>query len=332
MKTERNLSSLIQEFFTEYLINQKRASQNTIASYRDTFCLLLRYAEKQYKKSPIALLLSELDARFICKFLVHIEKDRNVCVRSRNQRLAAIHSFFHFISLYVPEQIGLIQQVLAIPSKRCEKKNVTFLKRPEIDSLLDIPDRETWIGRRDHALLLLLIQTGLRVSELTTLRGKDVVLESVAYVHCTGKGRKERCTPLTKETVRLLKTWVKENNHNPTDFLFPSTRGGQLNTDTVRKLLTKYVVIAQKSCSSLKNKRVTPHVLRHTAAMQMLEAGIGSAMIALWLGHESPNTTQIYLEADLSMKEKLLEKMKPIKVRKGRFKVDDRLLAFLKGL
>lgn len=332
MKTERNLSSLIQEFFTEYLINQRRVSQNTIASYRDTFCLLLRYAEKQYKKPPIALLLRDLDARFISKFLIHIEKDRNVGVRSRNQRLAAIHSFFHFISLYVPEQIGLIQQVLAIPSKRCEKKNVTFLKRPEIDSLLDIPDRQTWIGRRDHALLLLLIQTGLRVSELTTLRGKDVMLESVAYVHCTGKGRKERCTPLTIETVRVLKTWVKENNHNPTDFLFHSTRANQLNTDTVRKLLTKYVVIAQKSCSSLKNKRVTPHVLRHTAAMQMLEAGIGSEMIALWLGHESPDTTQIYLEADLSMKEKLLEKMKPIKVRKGRFKADDRLLAFLKGL
>lgn len=332
MNSSRNLSSLLQQFFTEYLINQRKASQNTIASYRDCFCLLLRYAQQRFKKPPVALEISNLNAQFISDFLNHLEKDRGVCTRSRNQRLATIHSFFRYISLYAPEHIGLIQQVLAIPSKRYEKKMVKFLDRSEIDSLLEVPDRKTWIGRRNHALIMLMIQTGLRVSELTKLCYQDVVLGSGAYIRCRGKGRKERFTPLMKQMVVILKTWLKEGDYGPLDPLFPSTRGGSLSNDAVQYLLAKYAVTAQKKCSSLKRKRIAPHVLRHTAAMQMFQAGVDRSMIALWLGHESVETTQIYLDADLTMKEKILEKIAPFKMPKGRYIPDDQLLSFLSSL
>lgn len=332
MKSSRNMSSLLQEFFTEYLINQRQASQHTIASYRDSFCLLLRYAQQRFKKPPPTLELSNLNARFISDFLNHLEKDRGVCVRSRNQRLAAIHSFFRYISLYTPEHIEIIQQVLAIPSKRYEKKIVAFLDRCEIDSLLEVPNRKTWIGRRDHALLMLMIQTGVRVSELTKLCCQDVVLGQGAYILCKGKGRKERCTPLMKQMIAALRVWLKEGNYEPADPLFPSVRGGPLSSDSVQYLVAKYAVTAQKKCPSLKRKRVSPHLFRHTAAMEMLQSGIDLSMIAIWLGHESVETTQIYLDANLAIKEKLLEKMVPLKVRKGRYRADNQLLTFLKSL
>lgn len=331
MKSSRTMSSLLQEFFTEYLINQRRASQHTIASYRDSFCLLLKYAQQRLKKFPVVLEFCDLNARFISNFLNHLEKDRGVSVRSRNQRLAAIHSFFRYISLYVPEHIELIQQVLAIPSKRYEKKIVEFLDRPEIDSLLEVPNRKTWIGCRDHALLMLMIQTGIRVSELTSLCYQDVVFGPGAYIRCRGKGRKERCTPLMKQMIAVLRAWLKEGDYEPADPLFPSARGGPLSSDSIQYLVAKYAVIAQEKCPSLKRKRISPHVLRHTAAMEMLQAGIDRSMIALWLGHESYETTQIYLDANLSIKEKLLEKMAPLKVRKGRYRADDQLLIFLKS-
>jgi len=326
------MSSLLQEFFTEYLINQRRASQHTIASYRDSFCMLLKYAKRRLKKFPVGIEFHDLDARFISDFLNHLEKDRGVSARSRNQRLAAIHSFFRYISLYVPENIELIQQVLAIPSKRYEKKIVEFLDNSEIDSLLEAPDCKTWIGRRNHALLMLMIQTGVRVSELTSLCCKDVVLGRGAHILCKGKGRKNRCTPLMKQMIVILRAWFKEGDFEPADPLFPSARGGPLSSDSVQYLVAKYTTIAQEKCPSLKRKRISPHVLRHTAAMQMLQAGIDRSMIALWLGHESYETTQIYLDANLSIKEKLLEKMVPLKVRKGRYKADDQLLTFLKSL
>ena len=332
MKTSKNISSLLQEFFTEYLINQRQASQHTIASYRDTFCLLFRYAKQRYKKLPGALVLSELDASFISEFLNHLEKDRGSSARTRNQRLAAIRSFFRYISLYVPEEIALIQQVLAIPNKKYEKKIVEFLERSEIDALLEVPDTETWIGRRDSTLIMLMSQTGIRVSELTGLCYQDVMLGTGAHIRCSGKGRKERCTPLMKQMVVELRAWLKECNGSPEDPLFPSSRGGPLSTDAVQYLLIKYAAIAQNNCPSLKQKRVSPHVLRHTSAMQMLQAGIDRSMIALWLGHECVETTQIYLDADLSMKEKILEKMVPLKVKKGRYIANDQLLTFLKSL
>jgi integrase/recombinase XerD len=332
MKDPKNLSSLLQQFFTEYLVNQRRASGHTIASYRDSFCLLLKYAKDQLKKSPVDMQLGDLDARFISDFLTHLEKDRGLCARSRNQRLAAFRSFFRYISLYVPERIDLIQQVLAIPSKRYEKKLVTFLNRDEIDSLLEAPDRKTWIGRREYALLMVMIQTGLRVSELTGLRRQDVVLGLGSYIRCTGKGRKERCTPLMKEMTTILKAWLMERDYQPIDPVFPGTRGGALSTDAVQYLLAKHSATAQLRCHSLKRKRISPHVLRHTAAIQLLQAGVDRSMIALWLGHESVETTQIYLEADIDMKEKILEKITPFRTRKGRYKADDQLLDFLRAL
>jgi len=274
MRSPKDLPSLLQGFFTEYLINQRQASEHTIASYRDSFCLLLGYAEQRLKKTPVAMQLIDLNAQFISDFLIHLEKDRGVAIQTRNQRLAAIRSFFRYTSLYVPERIELIQQVLAIPSKRYEKKVVTFLNRAEIDSLLGAPDRKSWIGRRDHALLMVMIQTGVRVSELTGLRRQDVVLGPGPHIRCTGKGRKERCTPLMKEMTKVLKAWLMERDYQPTDPVFPGTRGGALSTDAVQYLLAKHAATAQLRCPSLKRKRISPHVLRHTTAMQLLQAGV----------------------------------------------------------
>lgn len=332
MKQPRSLSSLVQQFFTDYLLTQRQVSEHTVASYRDGFSLLLQYAQKQYHRPASSLELQDLNARFIASFLNHLEKNRGVCVRSRNQRLAVIHSFFHYIALYVPEHIELIRQVLAIPTKRYQRKVITYLNHDEIECLLQTPDRSTWIGRRDHAVLMLMIQTGLRVSEVTTLRCQDLILSSGPHIRCTGKGRKERCTPLMKQLVKVLKSWLKENDFKQTDPLFPSVKGGPMSSDAVQYLVGKYAAIAAKKSPSLSGKRVSPHVLRHTAAMELLQAGIDHAMIALWLGHESVETTQVYLEANLTLKEKLLESFAPVRVKKGRYVADDRLLTFLRAI
>lgn len=332
MNQLRSLSSLVQQFFSEYLLSQRQASKHTVVSYRDCFSLLLHYAQERYHKSAASIEIEDLNARFITNFLTHLEKDRGVCIRSRNQRLAAIHSFFHYIALYVPEQIELIKQVLAIPAKRYQRKVVTFLNHDEIECLLETPDLSTWIGRRDHTVLMLMIQTGLRVSEVTGLCCRDLILTLGPYIRCTGKGRKERCTPLMKGMVKVLKRWLVEHDFKQTDPLFPSVNGGSMSSDAVQYLLGKYIAIASRKCPSLARKRVSPHVLRHTAAMQLLHAGIDHAMIALWLGHESVETTHIYLEADLSLKEKLLESFAPLKVHRGRYVADDRLLGFLRAI
>ncbi len=332
MKQPKSFSSLVQQFFTEYLLSQRQASRHTVASYRDCFSMLLQYAQEQYHRAATSIELEDLNARFITSFLTHLERDRGVCIRSRNQRLAAIRSFFHYIALYVPEQIELIQQVLAIPAKRYQRKVVTFLNHDEIEFLLKTPDRSTWIGRRDHAVLMLMIQTGLRVSEVTQLCCRDFNLSQGPHIRCTGKGRKERCTPLTKQMVKVLRSWVAENEFKQTDPVFPSMYGGMISSDAVQYLVSKYVAIAGEKCPSLTRKRVSPHVLRHTAAMQLLNAGIDHAMIALWLGHESVETTQIYLEANLSMKEKLLESFAPMKVHRGRYLANDQLLGFLRAI
>jgi len=332
MKQPRSLSSLVQQFFSEYLISQRQVSQHTVGSYRDCFSQLLQYAQEQYHRPAASIELEELNARFVTSFLAHLENDRGVCVRSRNQRLAAIHSFFHYIALYVPEQIELIRQVLAIPAKRYQRKVITYLTHEEIECLLQIPDRNSWIGRRDHALLMLMIQTGLRVSEVTHLCCQDLFLETGAHIRCSGKGRKERCTPILKQLVRVLKSWITENDFKQTDPLFPSVNGGSMSSDAVQYLVSKHAAVAAKKCRSLKSKQVSPHVLRHTAAMELLQAGIDHAMIALWLGHESVETTQIYLEADLALKEKLLESFAPVKVHRGRYIADDKLLSFLRAI
>ena len=332
MKPSRSLSSLIQQFFAEYLLTQRRVSPHTIASYRDSFSQLLQYAQEQYHRPASSIELEDLNAPFVASFLTHLEKDRGICVRSRNQRLAAIHSFFHYIALYVPEKMELIRQILAIPVKRYQRKIITYLNHDEIECLLRTPDRSTWIGRRDHAVLMLMIQTGLRVSETTKLCCQDLVLTSGPHIRCTGKGRKERCTPLLKQMVKVLKSWLTENDFKQADPLFPSVNGGSMSSDAVQYLVGKHATIAAKKCPSLTSKRVSPHVLRHTAAMELLQAGIDHAMIALWLGHESVETTQIYLEADLTLKEKLLESFTPVRVNKGRYVAKDQLLGFLQTL
>ncbi len=333
MKNLATLPILLQSFFTERLYTEQKVSPHTVASYRDTFRLLICFASEKVKKSPDTLLLSDLNADLIRAFLHDLETRRRICARSRNQRLAAIRAFYSYTSFQVPEQTNLISQVLAIKGKRHDKRLVDFLEIEEVQALLSIPDRTTWIGFRDYTLLLLAVQTGLRVSELTSLCKKDIVLGRGAHVHCIGKGRKERCTPLIKQTATVLKSWIKaQKNHNADSPLFPTILGGHMSSDAVQHLLGKYAHAARKKCASLKQKRVSPHVLRHTAAMQLFLSGVDISLIALWLGHSRSETAQIYIDANLNIKEKLLEKVSMVEARRGRYRPTGRLMTFLKGL
>lgn len=332
MTTITPLSTLLQSFFTDRLMKQRQVSPHTIASYRDTFRLLLEFAYKQLKKPPSKLSFDDLTAPFVGAFLDHIQSDRHNSSRTRNLRLTAIRSFFHYAAFQEPSRSAHIQRVLAIPTKRQDRPLIDFLTYPEIEALLTAPDKATRAGRRDQALLLLAIQTGLRLSELIGIRRRDIVLTSGAHVRCYGKGRKERCTPLTKQTVAVMKTWLEERGGSDDDVVFPNARGTQLSPDGVQYILTKHVATARKTCPSLKDKRVSPHVLRHTAAMELLQAGVDHSVIALWLGHESAETTMIYLQADLALKEKILAKTKPLNVKAGRYRPGDNLLQFLNEL
>jgi site-specific recombinase XerD len=332
MTTLANFPGLLEAFFTDRLMRQRQASSHTIASYRDTFRLLLEFVSLRLKKTPSALELDNLDAPLIGAFLDHLEQARRISARTRNVRLAAIHSFFKYAAFHQPAHSALIQRVLAMPSKRYDKSAIEFLSRAEIDALVAAADPRTWIGRRDRALLLLAVQSGLRVSELVGLRCRDLVLGIGAHVRCQGKGRKERCTPLRKEAVMVLRAWLQEQKGRPEDVLFPTARGGQLSRDAVEDLLAKHVHTASVRCPSLKQKRVSPHVLRHSAAMDLLHHGVDRSVIALWLGHESVETTQMYLHANLQLKEAALAKTAPLTVRAGRYRPGDRLLAFLKSL
>ncbi len=326
------LAPTLEAFFTERLIGQHRASPHTIAAYRDTLCLLLRFAERETRRAPSALSFSDLDAPFIGRFLDHLERERHNSVRTRNARLAAVHSLFKFAALRHPEHAALIGRVLAIPPKRYERQIVTFLTDNEIDALLAAPNRRTWLGRRDHALLLLAIQTGLRVSELTGLTRADIVLGTAAHVRCLGKGRKERATPLTSTTTAALGTWLQERPGPDAGPLFPTRQGQALSRYGVTRLVSKHAKAAASRCPSLATKDVSPHVLRHTAAMRLLHAGVDTAVIALWLGHESVETTQIYVHADLTLKKRALDRTTPIGTKPGRYRPPDQLLAFLEGL
>ena len=332
MKDVVDFPSLLETFFTRRLIAQRKASPHTIASYRDTFRLLLQFAERRLAKAPSKLTMEDLNAPFLGAFLDHLESTRANGARSRNLRLTALRSFFRYAALESPQHSGLIQRVLAIPNKRQPRPLVGFLTRPEIDALLAAPNRQTWIGRRDHALLHTAVQTGLRLAEINSIRQQDISLATGPHVRCVGKGRKERCTPLTKSTVSLLTAWIREQGEDGTQILFPSARGGTLSADAVQHLVAKHAIAAQQVCPSLADKHVSPHVLRHTTAMELLQAGVDRTLIALWLGHESVETTQIYLDADLAIKERILAKTTPINAKPGRFRPDDDLLAFLKGL
>jgi integrase/recombinase XerD len=324
--------ALLQSFFTERLCRQRRASEHTIAGYRDTFRLLLRYAAERLTTTPSTLRLEDLDAPFIGQFLDHLEQDRGNSARTRNARLAAIHSFFQYVALEEPAHAWLCQRVLAMPSKRHERRLIEFLHREEIEALIAAPDPATWIGRRDRALLTVAVQTGLRVSELIGLCARDVVLGTGAHVKCLGKGRKQRATPLRAEAAALLEHWLQERSGLPHEPVFPGSRGGPLSRDAVERLVAKHARTAQQRCPSLQRKRVTAHVLRHSAAMDLLQHGIDRSVIALWLGHESVETTQMYLHADLRLKEQALARTTPIGVTPARYRPDDQLLAFLESL
>ena len=330
--TSHNLSKFLEAFFVPRLLSQQQASPNTVKGYRDTFRLLLRFAYSRLRREPAALNLADLNAPLIGAFLDHLEGQRGNGAGTRNTRLAAIHSFFKFVAIEEPSVGGMIQQVLAIPTKRTKKPLIEFLDDQEIDALVVAPDPKTWAGLRDRALLLLTIQTGLRVSEVTGLEVQDVVLGRTAYVHCRGKGRKDRCTPLRRDVVRVVRDWLRARRGQPSAPLFPNARGLPMTRDGVAYLLAKHRAIAAKSCPSLRRKRVTPHVMRHTAAMTLLHAGVDRSVIALWLGHESAETTEVYLHADLKLKERALARTAPRSVRKGRYRPSDSLLAFLEGL
>jgi site-specific recombinase XerD len=319
-------------FFTDRLVRQRGASPHTIAAYRDTFRILVGFAQQTTGKEPCRLDLADLDAPLIGAFLEHLEIERHNSVRTRNARLAAIHSLFHYAALRHPEHAAVIQRVLAIPNKRHERAIVTFLTRPEIDALLAAPDPTSWRGRRDHALLVVAIQCGLRVSELTGLTCADIQLGTGAHVLCHGKGRKQRATPLTAGTVAVLRAWLAERHGQPTDPLFPTSRGGPLSRDAVEKLVAKHTGEAGLACPSLRDKPVSPHTLRHTSAMQLLHAGVETTVIALWLGHEQIETTAIYLHADLSLKERAVARTAPPRTTPGRYRAPDTLLAFLDSL
>lgn len=324
--------ALLQSFFTDRLLQQWRASAHTVASYRDAFRLLLRFANEKLGKEPSVLSLKDLTPDFLSSFLEYVEKGRNNCVRTRNARLAAIHSFFRYVSFRAPEYADLCYQILAIPSKRFERRPIEFLTRKEIDALTNAPDKSTWIGRRDRTFLLTAVQTGLRVSELIGLRCEDVFLGTGAHVRCNGKGRKQRSTPLRRELAVLMASWLCELKGQPTDPVFPSIRGGFLSRDAIERLVARHRKTAQAHCHSLSRKKVTPHVLRHTAAMELLHHGVDRSVIALWLGHESVETTQMYLHADMSLKRKALSRITPLGVKPSIYKPDDELLAFLENL
>lgn len=332
MTPRASFAVLLEGFFTQRLMHQRQASAHTIASYRDTFRLLLKFVQTRLHKAPSALALEDIDAPLVAAFLDDLEAVRGVSARSRNLRLTAIHSFFRYASYEAPTHAAQIARVLAIPAKKFDRALVAFLSRAEVDALLAAPDQSAWSGRRDHALMLLAVQTGLRLSELIGLRRDDVNLGTGAHVRVVGKGRKERCTPLSKATRTVLTAWLREPIRAPSQPVFPNARGGSLSSHGVHYLLAKHVAVAGAQCSSLARKRVSPHVLRHTTAMDLLQEGVEQSVIALWLGHESIETTQIYLDANLELKEKILAKTTPPDGKPGRFRPDDKLLAFLKSL
>lgn len=326
------LAPTLESYFTERLIGQRRASPNTVASYRDAWRLLLGYAQARTGKTPNNLELADLDARLVSGFLEHLETERHNSVRTRNARLAAVRSFFHYAALRHPEHAHLIASVLAIPAKRQERKEVCYLTVPEAQAVIESPDRQTWTGRRDHALLTVAFKTGLRVSELTGLRNQDVELGAGAHVRCTGKGRRQRSTPLDSACVDILRVWMKERGGDPDDPLLPTRRNTRLSRDAVGRLVTKHSATAHQRCPSLQAKRPTPHTFRHSCAMDLLSSGVDRTVVALWLGHERVETTGIYTHADMSIKERALARTTPLGTQPGRYRAPDPLLAFLDQL
>jgi site-specific recombinase XerD len=332
MKFTKQLPDLIQAFFSERLTGEMNASMHTKASYSYTFQLLLVYAKKKLKKTASKLTLEDLSYKFIRNFLDYLTKDRKMKPQSLNIRLSAIRSFFHYIEHHLPEYGNLIKKVLAIKDKRADLQLIDFLDDKEVTALLNTPNQQSWLGRRDHCLLAVAIQTGFRLSELTSLRWKNVFWGEHAYVHCLGKGRKERDAMLGKEIAKTLHDWFKMNTFLPSDIVFPTAQGNQMSSDAFQRLVKKYTAVAVKSCPSLNNKKVTPHVLRHTMAMRLLHAGIGLAGIALCLGHDSFKSTYKYLQADVELKERIMSSPSEIQTKSSRFHPSNKTLKYLKGI
>ena len=326
------LSDHLEYFFNDRLIKQKNVSLHTIRSYSKTFQMLFEYASRQLKKAPSQLTLQDLNAHFVSHFLNDLEKRRKICPRTRNIRLAAIKSFFRFLERRLPEMSDLISQVLDIPNKRSAKKLIDFLTNDEVDAVLNAPDQKDWVGKRDHAILLIAIQTGARLSELRELKWKKVHFEERSYIEYLGKGRKERRIPLSVQSSNCLQTWAREVEHFSSDVVFPTIRGKKMSPDAFLYLVKKYAQIAATKCPSLVGKKVTPHILRHTAAMRMVQSKIDLASIAMWLGHESIKTTYVYLNANMEMKEKILKKLPPLNTKTARYKPSDPAMKFLKKL
>jgi integrase/recombinase XerD len=326
------LAPSLQSWFTDRLIRERDASPHTIASYRDTIRLLLTYASETLGVEPSKLDLDQLDAPLIGAFLDYLETDRGCGARTRNTRLAAIRTFYRYCMLRHPEHAATIERVLQIGPKRHDRGLVTFLTEAELDALIEAPDCSSWTGRRDHAIIILLAQTGLRASELTGLRCGDIHLGTGAHATTTGKGRKQRITPLTKQTAAVLRVWLAERGSPPSEPLFPTSTGKPLTRKALARRIGKHATRAAERCQSLSAKTITPHVLRHTAAMRLLHAGVDTTVIALWLGHEQVETTQMYLNADLALKERALARTKPLDSKPGRYRPPDALLGFLDGL
>ncbi|NMN99018.1 tyrosine-type recombinase/integrase [Antrihabitans stalactiti] len=326
------IAATLQSFFTERLTTQRQSSPRTVASYRDSLKLLLAFAQQHTGKSPTALDWADLDADLITAFLDHLELQRHNSPRTRNLRLTAIRSLFSFAALRHPEHAESIQRVLAVPAKRFDKQLIAFLAAPEIDALLDAPDMSRWEGRRDRALLLTAVQTGLRVSELTGLACNDVTFGDGAAVRCLGKGRKHRAVPLTTITKAVLREWLAERGGRPDQPLFPTRSGRELSTDAVERLVRLHAATAARTCPTIRPEELHPHILRHSCAMSLLQAGVDTAVIALWLGHADLRSTAIYLHADMTIKQRALDATAPPSITPGRYQPDDKLLAFLESL
>jgi len=324
--------ALLQQFFMERLIQQKHASACTVATYRDSFQLLLAFAERRLHKKPTELHLADLDAALILQFLEYLEKERHNSIRSRNARFIAIRSFMQYAALKEPAALGLIQSVLAIPMKRFERPQVGFLPQEQVQAILEAPPQSTWCGQRDRVMLATLYNTGARVSELTGMRVHDVLLASTAAIRIHGKGRKDRTVPLWHSTATQIRRWLRAYPRGPDEPLFPNRRGERMTRVGATERLHLAVQGATSQYTELARRKVSPHILRHSLAMRLLQAGVDITVIALWLGHESPVTTHMYVEADLTMKERALKRIQPHKTRQVRYQPKDGLLAFLQSL
>ncbi|WP_027582183.1 tyrosine-type recombinase/integrase [Bradyrhizobium sp. Ai1a-2] len=324
---------LLQRFFVDHLRQQRAVSPSTVAAYRDTFKMLLAFSQKAIGKAPTDLALTDLDATLILAFLDHLERERKNCVRSRNARLSAIRSFLKFAAHEDLTALAVIERSLAVPQKRHDKAVLGFLSRPEMDAIIAAPDCATWAGRRDQALFTLLYNTGARVSEAINLRVDDVVLDVSPVAHLHGKGRKRRSVPLWKATAATLRQWLRHlPDTGSQGYLFPSSAGRRLSRSSVTQRLAQAVAEVVCQLPALAERAVSPHTIRHTTAMHLLQSGVDITVIALWLGHEHPSTTHIYMEADLAMKEAALSRLQPIATVPARYCPPDELMAFLQSL